>query len=184
MKKLLKFICIILVILLFFVWFIYNLNYSEDDNSNTLLSDDYTSDISAIDTHLIDINEHYMYIENSYQPYWGWQTYIKRAENGYYFISDDLLYFFDSETKNTTPLCSAIDCSHNDENCSAYLGDYGDKFEYGFIDLGFEVYDNNIYVLGYEQKEVCDIYVYRISMDGSERETYFGYGDYVYFQAG
>ena len=60
------------------------------------------------------------------------QYYMKSsaaAEDGYYYVanspiytkSNSFLYYFDMIKKNAMPLCTKLNCEHNDENCDAYL---------------------------------------------------------------
>lgn len=51
------------------------------------------------------------------------------AETGYYYIANapvyttsyKFLYYFDMVNKNSMPLCTKLNCEHNDESCDAYL---------------------------------------------------------------
>ncbi len=53
------------------------------------------------------------------------------AETGYYYIakspvhtsSDIFLYYFDMINKNSLPLCTKLNCAHNDKSCDACLSD-------------------------------------------------------------
>lgn len=53
------------------------------------------------------------------------------AETGYYYIacsplstsSYKFLYYFDMVNKNAMPLCTKLNCAHNDESCDAYMSD-------------------------------------------------------------
>ena len=104
------------------------------------------------------------------QPYWNQACdYIKKTDNGYYFIDGNLLYFWDSAVQGTV-VCSAPNCDHQGSYCNAYIGSYGDENQYGFVKTGMEIYNDHIYMLGYEMGGVMDFYIYQISMDGSERE--------------
>jgi hypothetical protein len=110
--------------------------------------------------------------EYSAQSYWGNNNHkIKKADNGYYFIEDSLLYFWDPETKDGTVVCSAPNCNHQDSDCNAYLGDFGDQWQNGFDKYGLEIFNNHIYIREREIKDnVMDFYAYQFSMDGSERK--------------
>lgn len=44
------------------------------------------------------------------------------SEKGYYFMGNGYLYFVDKETMQSTILCGKPECSHQDQNCNAYLG--------------------------------------------------------------
>jgi len=56
------------------------------------------------------------------------------AENGYYYITKNsytsnnseptygyFIYYYDMTSQTTVPLCSKLECQHNDSNCDAYL---------------------------------------------------------------
>lgn len=122
-----------------------------------------------------DVNELYSYAENLFQPYWGLNNnaFIKKVEGGYYYIYNDLLCYFDTQNNLSTPLCSTPGCTHEDETCSAFVGLYGDDYQYGFNTMGFEIYDNQIYIIGTETSETCDFYIYRMNMNGTERTKLF-----------
>ena len=104
------------------------------------------------------------------QPFWGSDN-IKKTDGGYYFWDSSKLYFWDKETKQGTIVCSAPNCDHSGSYCSGYFGDYGDEYQFGYDFLGLEVYNGNLYTLGYEYKDdAMDFYAYRISMDGGRRD--------------
>ncbi len=104
------------------------------------------------------------------QPFWGRDD-IKKTDGGYYFWDSSKLYFWDKETKQGTIVCSALNCDHSGPYCSGYFGAYGDEYQFGYDFLGLEVYNGNLYTLGYEYKDdAMDFYAYRISMDGGRRD--------------
>jgi len=53
------------------------------------------------------------------------------AENGYYFITqnasdsgtNNFIYFYDMTSQTSVPLCSKLNCQHNDTSCDAYISD-------------------------------------------------------------
>lgn len=53
------------------------------------------------------------------------------SENGYYYITkpamsttpDKFIYFYDMESQTSVPLCSNLNCNHNDSGCDAYISD-------------------------------------------------------------
>ena len=90
------------------------------------------------------------------------------TNNGYYVVNSDstMLYFVDTLSNKAKPLCIKPDCKHNQEldgeDCNAYF----------FAIHGINYYDNNIYVSAGELNEKNEFVerLYRISLDGSERE--------------
>ena len=81
------------------------------------------------------------------------------TNNGYYFIDGNLLYFWDSAVQEGTVVCSAPNCDHQGSYCNAYIGSYGDENQYGFVKTGMEIYNDHIYMLGYEMGDVMDFYI-------------------------
>ena len=45
------------------------------------------------------------------------------SENGYYFIANANLYFYDMYNDITLPLCSKLYCNHVDSSCDSYISD-------------------------------------------------------------
>ncbi len=43
------------------------------------------------------------------------------AENGYYFQYNGMIYYIDKETSASTILCGKPECSHDNENCNAFV---------------------------------------------------------------
>ena len=84
---------------------------------------------------------------------------ICRGENGYYAISDDqnMIYTIDDEEGTAVPLCSKAECTHDTEDCNAYLGRSV---------LGWTIwYDGtHLYVVA---ARAATCYLYEISLDGS-----------------
>lgn len=73
---------------------------------------------------------------------------IKNAssEQGFYFMGEERLHFFDPASKKTAALCDKTGCSHTDETCQAYfftadpLFFRGDKLYYiSFSENGYEL---------------------------------------------
>lgn len=103
------------------------------------------------------------------QSYWRY-TNMKKMGSGYYFFLSRTLYYWDSETQSGTICCPAPNCSHHSTDCSAYFGNYGEQWKYGYQGLDLEIYNNRIYIIGYKNDEVTDFHVYSVSLDGTERE--------------
>lgn len=83
------------------------------------------------------------------------------------------IYVTDFKTGVQLPLCSKIDCSHNNDRCNAYIG--AEKNEY--INLGYICsIKNTIYIFGEKGKrennngDYTEYFLMRISSDGSIRE--------------
>ena len=81
------------------------------------------------------------------------------TENGFYVIQDNCIYFIDSKSGKTVPLCGKPNCKHKDNSCNAYLR----------VAHKIQVYDGNIYVVARGVEERTES-LYRMSLDGSKRE--------------
>lgn len=47
-------------------------------------------------------------------------TAMEVADKGYYYIINDILYFYDIANDISIPMCSRVDCKHGGQNCDAY----------------------------------------------------------------
>ncbi len=100
-------------------------------------------------------NEDYQYFLDSYS------SFIK-TDGGYYFVTDLKLYFYDTEKKESYPVCSKANCKHSDSDCSAYLSPLK------YIPMaGMSYYDHSLYILGYEKsgESKRQNYIYQINLD-------------------
>jgi hypothetical protein len=43
------------------------------------------------------------------------------SENGYYYLMNGILWFYDINNNIATVVCSNANCEHKDENCNAYI---------------------------------------------------------------
>ena len=115
---------------------------------------------SQINTNINQNSEQYIANED-HQNFLDSHSSFVKTDNGYYFITDLKLYFYDTETNQAYPLCNKANCKHNDSNCSAYLS----PFKYRPM-MGMSYYDNSLYILGYEAEgSVRHNYMYQINLD-------------------
>ena len=100
--------------------------------------------------------------QNYLNPYCG----FVKGDNGYYFISNSLICFFDTTDNQIYPVCGKPDCSHNSESCSAFLSSF---YFYPYI---LSYYNNALYVLGWETEnsKVRHNYIYQISLETYKRK--------------
>ena len=85
------------------------------------------------------------------------------SENGYYYLMNGILWFYDINNNIATVVCSNANCEHKDENCNAYLMD---EHSYDPLDLA------GVTVKGLgNQLWYIDGYIYIIERDES--------GDYL-----
>ena len=62
---------------------------------------------------------------NKSQSYWNTDGAfdVAAAENGYYYVTmENMLVYFDIETKDVVPVCAKPECLHDTFACNAYLG--------------------------------------------------------------
>ena len=81
------------------------------------------------------------------------------TENGFYVLQDQYVYFIDKKSKKAVPLCGKPNCKHKDNSCNAHFTH----------PENIQVYAGNLYVVaGGSEELTCSLY--RISLDGSQRE--------------
>ncbi|MDO5403263.1 MAG: hypothetical protein Q4F11_07475, partial [Eubacteriales bacterium] len=76
---------------------------------------------------------------------------IKKLENKAY---GKMIYYYDIDSGTATPLCSKVDCKHNDENCEAYFDTIeGTQNGASFMtNGGFQYYNHRLYMISYDSK--------------------------------
>lgn len=89
-----------------------------------------------------------------------------KGEGGYYYSiygTATPLMFYDENIGVTVPVCDRPNCTHDNENCNAYLGQMN-LLEH------IQYYDGNLYAFGTESSDLSRVDLYRISTDGSTHE--------------
>lgn len=103
------------------------------------------------------------YIENEdCQNYINETSSFVKVNDGYYFTSNSMLFYYDSTIHQAYPTCDKANCTHEDSNCKAYLSPF--KFYPG---MSMYYYDNALYLLGHESNgDFSDaVYLYQISLE-------------------
>ena len=109
--------------------------------------------------------------ENGDQSFWSDSlSNIRRTKKGYYFFENDKLYFMDEESMKPILFCAVSDCKHEDEKCNGYFGVYGKDLSKGFYTNALFSTQKGLYTIGYEIAEVTDLFLYKVSKDGSKRK--------------
>lgn len=87
---------------------------------------------------------------------------LAKTEKGYYYWKEDLLYFFDANSKKDTVVCSNSNCSHDAAGCNAYYHDHSDSIFY---------YQKNLYLIqeNIKNDNTIDFNLIKVSEDGSQR---------------
>ncbi len=108
------------------------------------------------------------YIQNEdCQNYLGsFSTFVK-VDDGYYFISGSMLFYYDTEKQEAYPVCDKANCNHSDSDCTAYLSPL--KFYPG---MSIYYYNNALYLLGHEDDGLShqQVYMYQISLDSFKQK--------------
>jgi len=99
------------------------------------------------------------YIFNNDEAQYYMSNDAAAAETGYYYIAKSpistssyrFLYYFDMVNKNSLPLCTKLNCAHNDKSCDAYLS--GEEC----LSSNIWYYNQRIYMI--ERKSEKDIVV-------------------------
>lgn len=118
------------------------------------------------------VEDEYNYITDSQMTMMGSDPYlidVAKGEEGYYSYKNKLIYYTDSKTFESTPLCFKPNCMHSTTDCNAYIGStYSIAYNDGYI------YYNQS---GDVEHELLGVQFYRMKADGSEKEIlwYFDY---------
>ena len=106
------------------------------------------------------------YVENEdFQNFFGNESNIAKVKNGYYFFEGMNLYYFDTETRESYPVCSKPNCDHKN-GCTSFFS----IFNYYPFELSY--YNNALYVLGWENEgsNLWHNYIYEVSLDNYKRK--------------
>lgn len=114
--------------------------------------------------------------------------YVAKGEGGYYYFDNwgEYILYFDEATKETIPLCSKAECSHDGKDCMSYVK--GSQFDFQIFYYNGKLYwltkENGMVELmecradGSDRKVVGELYPYDIN--SSEADLMFAGGN-VYF---
>lgn len=99
---------------------------------------------------------------------------VTNSETGYYFfLPNRFLYYIDKESMESTPLCSKVNCLHNDRSsCDAYFNTYMVPIEGAESNI-LQYYDGNLYMMLREEDQYgsfAGATLYKVSLDGATRE--------------
>lgn len=138
-----------------------NEGYVDDDNELISLSTDiyYGDTAYNIET---DIANYFSYLQIYTACSDGYYTFIRRGT-----IGGNQLMFIDKESKQCLPVCSNVDCLHNNDQCDASFGEFISRVNY---------YKNKLYTVLIEKSVDTGEWIfslYKISTDGSAREKMF-----------
>lgn len=108
--------------------------------------------------------------DNDSQAFWNDAPFaFARGENGYYYISERYdvrnVMFFDAVTKESYPVCGKAECTHDNENCDAYLGD-----DYNHQSIWY--YRGHLYLMRYDERQ-ADLILVEFNQDCTQRKELF-----------
>lgn len=124
---------------------------SSHNNKEAAKSMDYES-LQGLD--LINVSQSYWNTDGAYD--------LAAAENGYYYVSrENMLVYFDIETKDVIPVCAKPECTHDTFSCNAYLGE-------SYVIKSIYYYNGYVYYMPVESgmAKLC-----RIDLSGAAREV-------------
>ena len=90
---------------------------------------------------------------------------ICATENSVYFnmLGDQLIRYADKATGICLPLCGKPECTHNNDNCNAYL--------YSVSIYGLSCYNDRLYWIDVNPKNWLEECIYSMAYDGTDRRT-------------
>ncbi len=114
-------------------------------------------------------------------------TYSIGTEIGFYQMSEQKIYYVDYATASRLPLCSAPNCEHNDESCTAFFNGNGilfldndqkNLFYFGSNGDGSQAQSDE------EHTMLNRDLLYRMELSGSGRELVYDFGAGKVFNQG
>ncbi len=112
-------------------------SYEEEESKESLFSD-------------------YQYDQERVQSLVEYRNRLTIGPTGYYYIVNNILYYYDIDNDINTPLCSRTECSHNSSGCDAYVyasDTTSDNKDANCVGNAIFYYNNHIYMIersGYE----------------------------------
>lgn len=67
------------------------------------------------------------------------------GDDGYYFLANGILYYYDMSDADAVPVCSKAECSHKDEECDAYIYDNAEYDTYDLTNVNINCLGNMIW---------------------------------------
>lgn len=110
-------------------------------------------------------DENYVVNEDC-QYYFELYSNMAMTDDGYYFINENRLNFFDKESHETVIVCNKVNCEHNNDNCTAYFSTFN------FYPLQLTYYNNSLFLIGWDTEgaNIHHNYIYQISLDNFKRK--------------
>lgn len=112
----------------------------------------------------------YVYNQETAQGMYG-HSKMAIAENGYYYIINNILYFYNISSGTNMPLCSKINCFHSDDTCDAYVRGVDAEngiFKCNCMDEKIMFYNGKLYCI--EITKDRDYYLYQYDATFNNRK--------------
>ncbi len=112
----------------------------------------------------------YKYNQETAQSPYG-QSSMAISEMGYYYIIDDILYFYNINSDVNMPLCSKGNCKHKDKDCDAYVNSINAQtanFSCNCMEKKLFYYNNHLYCI--EITADRDYYLYQYNTMFSDKK--------------
>lgn len=106
------------------------------------------------------------YVEGEdFQSFLDTLSAFAKADGGYYFLKDMLLYYFDTQTQEAYIVCSKPNCEHNSGDCTAFFSIFN------FYPFQLAYYGGALYVLGWEEDgSIRHNYIYEVNTENYARK--------------
>lgn len=130
-------ICLVCAVCLLFAGCSNVGSYEEEESKESLFSD-------------------YQYDQERVQSLVEYRNRLTIGPTGYYYIVNNILYYYDIDNDINTPLCSRTECSHNSSGCDAYVyasSTTSENKDANCVGNAIFYYNNHIYMIersGYE----------------------------------
>lgn len=101
----------------------------------------------------------------------SYNSHMAISDKGYYYIANNILYFYNVESNINSPMCSRVDCEHKDSKCDAYVysSSASGEFSCNCLDGKLHYYDDYLYLI--ERNADSEFYLCRYNNNFNDREV-------------
>lgn len=114
--------------------------------------------------------EYYVYDQEKAQIL-SYNSRMAISGKGYYYIVNNILYFYNVESAINSPMCSRVNCEHKDSKCDAYVysSSASGEFSCNCLDGRVYYYEEGLYLI--ERSAESEFYLCRYDNNFNNREV-------------
>lgn len=101
----------------------------------------------------------------------SYNSHMAISDKGYYYISNNILHFYNVESTINSPMCSRVDCEHKDTECDAYVysSSASGELSCNCLDGRVLYYEEHLYLI--ERNTDSEFYLCRYNSNFNDKEV-------------